>query len=217
MKRQAGFSLLEVLAALALLAILLLGVYAGIRSATLSVQRGQTAIERLDAVRGAREFLRRELAAAQALPWKLDDRQVPVVFTGSDTEIRFVAPLPGYLNKLAPQVQIIRVVDNHDGGHRLEVLFAPVPLSPQALRPGAPEVLLERVKSVRFEFASARAGEGWADHWDNTVALPAAVRITVIPEDGEAAWPALVVAPRQSAGGVNVRSAGRTLMPDHAP
>ena len=38
MKRAAGFTLLEVLAALVLLALLLVGVYSGIRTATHSVR-----------------------------------------------------------------------------------------------------------------------------------------------------------------------------------
>ena len=46
MKRQRGFTLLEVLGALALLALLLVGVYAGVRSAIHGVRSGSAAIAR---------------------------------------------------------------------------------------------------------------------------------------------------------------------------
>ena len=47
MKRVAGFTLLEVLASLVLLALLLIGVYSGLRTATRSVRSGTAGIERI--------------------------------------------------------------------------------------------------------------------------------------------------------------------------
>jgi type II secretory pathway component PulJ len=101
-----------VLGALALLALLLLGVYSGIRTATQSVQAGGAAIERLDRIRSAQEFLRRELAQAMAQPIGRDDRGDALYFKGTPHELSFVAPLPGYLGKLGPQVQTLALVDN---------------------------------------------------------------------------------------------------------
>ena len=57
-----GFTLLEVLGALALFAILLLGVYSGVRTATHTVHSGEASIQRMDEVRSAQQFLRREIA-----------------------------------------------------------------------------------------------------------------------------------------------------------
>jgi general secretion pathway protein J len=68
MKTSAGFTLLEVLASLVLLALLLVGVYSGIRTATHSVRSGTATIERMDQVRSAQQFLRRELAQSLAQP-----------------------------------------------------------------------------------------------------------------------------------------------------
>ncbi len=84
MKRAAGFTLIEVLGAMALLALLLLGVYSGIRTATHTVQVGTAKIEQLDEVRSAQQFLRRELAQAMAQAIAHDDNGNNIYFVGSE-------------------------------------------------------------------------------------------------------------------------------------
>jgi general secretion pathway protein J len=205
-----GFSLMEVLAALALLAILLLGVYSGVRSTTLSVGHGSAVIARLDEVRGAREFLRRQLSSATALPWKISDENVPVVFEGDGTHVRFVSTLPGYLGKLGPQVIEIALADDDDGGQGLEAHLSPRPGSQLTVAAGAQDVLLPHVRSLRVRYAR-RGSPTWQDRWNEPMVLPGAVEISVVPEEGSDAWPPLVVAPRQDPDAVDVRSAARRL------
>ena len=59
--RSAGFSLLEVLLAITLLAVLLAGAMGGIRAATRAMHSGEQNIERTNRLRVAQEFIRREL------------------------------------------------------------------------------------------------------------------------------------------------------------
>lgn len=181
MKRSAGFSLMEVLAALALLALLLVGVYSGIRTATHSVRSGSASIERLDQIRSAQQFLRRELAQAMAQPIARDDKGDAIYFKGSAHEMQYVAPLPGYLGKLGPQLQTLRLVDNGKGGQRLELSFAPLPTGDQPAAPTAkPEILLDNVRQGGFGYrgldAQGQAG-GWQGGWDDGRRLPSLVRI----------------------------------------
>jgi general secretion pathway protein J len=208
--RARGFSLLEVLAALALLAILLLGVYSGVRSTTLSVSRGSANVARLDEIRAAREFLRRELASATALPWKLDGQGKPVAFEGDGKTFRFVSVLPGYLGKLGPQVIALKPVIDPVGGDNLAVTLAPLPLTHAPMLAATEETLLAHVRSVRFRYLR-RGATAWQDRWTDTAALPAAVEIVVVPAEGDGAWPPLVVAPRQDPHAVNTLGASRSL------
>lgn len=210
MKITRGFSLMEVLAALALLAILLIGVYSGVRSTTLSVSHGSSVIARLDEVRGAREFLRRQLSSATALPWKLRSENVPVVFEGEGRYLRFVSTLPGYLGRLGPQVIEIALADDENDSHALEARLAPLPGTQSNVTTDAQEVLLSRVRSFRVRYAP-RGTSAWQDDWKDSMALPGAVEITVVPEEGSDAWPPLVVVPRQDPDAVNVRAAARSL------
>src|SRR6185312_8312469 len=145
--RAAGFTLLEVLGALALLALLLMGVYGGVRSAIHGVRSGSAAIARVDQIGSAQRFLRGELAQALAQPIARTDNGRPIYFAGSAHEMRYVAPLPGYLGKLGPQLQVLKLVDDGKGGQRLELRLALLPPDGQPPKPlGEPQVLLDHIK-----------------------------------------------------------------------
>jgi general secretion pathway protein J len=189
-----GFTLLEVLGALALFAILLLGVYSGVRTATHTVHSGEASIQRMDEVRSAQQFLRREIAQARAVPLERTAQGDPLYFKGDAHELRFVAPLPGYLGKLGPQLQRLKLVPNGDGTSRLEASFAVMPpdgTAPKSL--GDPEVLVDRVRDGKFSYRApdSRDQQGqWSDHWDDTRAMPRIVRVA-LELDGTTTWPLL--------------------------
>ena len=193
-KRAAGFTLLEILAALVLLALLLLGVYSGIASASRSVRSGTAAIERMDQLRAAQQFLRRELAQSLAAPISRTDRGEPVYFQGDAHEMRYVAPLPGYLGKLGPQLQQLQLVDDGAGGLRLELRLALLPPDggpPQAL--GEPQVLFDHIRAGGFHYLGTDADGSalpWAGEWTADRSLPQVVRIELQPLD-HASWPRL--------------------------
>jgi len=195
-KRAAGFTLLEVLAALVLLALLLVGVYSGIRTAAHSVRSGTASIERLDQIRSTQQFLRRELAQSLAQPIGHTDQGEPIFFVGTAHEMRYVAPLPGYLGKLGPQLQRLQLVDDGHEGLRLElslVLLPPDGKPPQPL--GEPQVLLDHIRDGGFNYRGidARgAAVPWAPTWADGRLLPQLVSITLRSRDG-ADWPQLDV------------------------
>lgn len=186
--------MLEVLGALALFSLLLLGVYSGVRTATHTVRSGEATIQRVDQMRSAQQFLRRELAQARAVPLAHTDKGDPVFFQGDAHELRFVAPLPGYLGRLGPQLQQLKLIANGDGTSRLEASFALMPpdgTAPKAL--GEPQVLVDRVRDGSFSYRAPdgadRPGD-WRGTWDDTRALPRIVRIA-LQLDGTTTWPQL--------------------------
>jgi general secretion pathway protein J len=195
-KRAAGFTLLEVLAALVLLALLLVGVYSGIRTATHSVRSGTAAIERIDQVRSAQQFLRRELAQSMAQPIGRSEHGEPIYFEGSAREMRYVAPLPGYLGKLGPQLQRLQLVDDGHGGLRLELSLALLPPDGRPPQPlGEPQVLLDHIKAGGFHYRGVdRQGTAlpWSPAWADGRLLPQLVRVELqVP--GTVDWPQLDV------------------------
>ncbi|NII75093.1 general secretion pathway protein J [Dyella sp. SG562] len=174
-----GFSLLEVLSALALLSLLLLGVFYGIRTATRLVNTGSAALERNDEARSLQQFLRRDLMQARALPWKLDAKGDGVVFEGEPRSMRFVAPLPGYLDRAGPQLQALALVDDGKGALKLELGSAPL-TSGGAGAAFEPESLAEGVRGGRFRYYG-RDREGaeasWRDRWNVAGRTPELVTI----------------------------------------
>ncbi len=201
MKRAQGFTLLEVLASMVLLALLLLGVYSGIRTATHSVRSGTAAIERIDQVRSAQQFLRRELAQSLTQPISLTDKGEPIYFVGSAHDMRYVAPLPGYLGKLGPQLQRLKLVDDGHAGMRLELSLALLPPDGGPTRPlGEPQVLLDHIREGSFNYRGTDTrGESvpWSTTWSDGRLLPQLVRID-LHTDEQIGWPTLEVPLRVS-------------------
>ncbi len=191
-----GFTLLEVLASLTLLALLMVGVYSGIRTATHTARAGSAMIERSDQIRAAQQFIRRELQQAMAQPLAHTERGAPVVFVGGAHEMRYVAPLPGYLGRFGAQLQRLQLVDDDAGGLRLELSLALLPpdgRAPQAL--GEPQVLLDHIRAGEFTYAgrdSRGAAVEWTPTWPDGQQLPALVRVN-LRTDGRPAWPRLAV------------------------
>ena len=197
-----GFTLLEVLASLVLLALLMVGVYSGIRTASVSARAGSAVIERSDQIRAAQQFLRRELMQALAQPLAYTPRREPLVFAGSAREMRYIAPLPGYLGRLGPQLQRLQLVDDGAGGLRLELSLALLPPDGSAPQPlGDGQVLLDHIREGSFSYAGVDAqGKpvAWTDTWAEGRQLPRLVRVT-LRAAGSPAWPRLEVPIRTSA------------------
>lgn len=191
-----GFTLLEVLASLALLALLMVGVYSGIRTATVSVRAGTALIERSDQMRSAQQFLRRELAQSLSQPIGRTAQGQAVVFVGAPREMRYLALLPGYLGRLGPQLQRLQLVDDGAGGLRLELSLALLPPDgrpPQAL--GEPQVLVDHIVAGSFSYAGvdgSGAALDWSQTWTDGRQLPRLVRVA-LRMGGTESWPQLEV------------------------
>jgi general secretion pathway protein J len=186
---------MEVLAALALLTIVLLGVYSGISTASRIVRSGDQAIERMDEIRSAQTFLRSELAQALAVPFDETDDGDPIVFSGTSRTLRYVAPMPGYLSKLGPQLQTVSLVDDGRQSYRLEVTLAMLPPDGGAPQPiGEPEVLLRGIRKGSISYRGMddqnRPGD-WQDSWDDGRRTPSLVRIE-LDVGGNVTFPTLV-------------------------
>lgn len=204
-QRMHGFTLLELLAALALMALLMLGVWAGIRTAAHTVHHGRAQVDHLDQVRGAEHFLRRNFSQATPIPWARRADGRAVVFTGNDHQMRFVAPLPGFLGRMGPQLQVLELVPDDHGGWRLQVTFSLLPPDGSKPKPlGKPEVLLTGIRQGRFVYRGfdlRRQDLGWQPSWSRPGHMPSLVRIQLQLDHGT--WPTITAPLRVDAGAVN--------------
>ncbi len=195
-----GFTLLEVLLATTLLALIMALAWAGLRAGGQVAQRGSQAIEITNHLRAAQRFIRLQLRRMLPLPMETDDDNRPVLFIGEPERMKFVADMPGYLGQGGPQAQEIYVGRGRDGRKALYFNFHPLHLLDEDADPpvGEPVVLFAGIRRVRFEYRGVdEEGEldEWTDRWEDASLLPVMVAIRVEPADERQHWPDVEVVP----------------------
>lgn len=187
-----GFSLLEVLLAITLLAVLLAGAMSGITAATRAMHAGEQNIDRTNRMRVAQEFIRRELSRSLPLAFGQEHGSgANFVFQGEGDFMRFVAPMPGHLSRGGPYVQTLELARGRNG---LQLLFTHNMLNGydlDKLKPqdSEPVLLLDGIRRGKFEyrkFDDQNELEDWKDEWENPSMLPVMVRVELemTPESG---------------------------------
>ncbi len=201
MRRTGGFTLIELVAALTLFALLAAIAFGVMGSAIRAAGGGERLAESVERVRVAQEFVRRQLALALPLAFASDPTTgAPVIFEGGEREVRFVAQMPGHLGEGGPRQQMIALERD---GRFLALVFRHLPLHPaeeeSRIEDVEPVVLLAGIREGRFRYraldGAAEPGE-WRDRWEETAQPPVWVglELELATQEHRAAWPDLVVA-----------------------
>ncbi|HUD43827.1 MAG TPA: prepilin-type N-terminal cleavage/methylation domain-containing protein [Dokdonella sp.] len=194
--RARGFTLIEVMLATMLLGLLLAGTYGAIRTTVKAMQSGESAVDTINRIRVAQEFIRRQISRGMPLGFDRDDSTgVNFVFEGKRDFMRFVAPMPGYLSKGGPYVQTLELA-NVRGGK--ELVFTHAMLNGFDLRQLReadlePVMLVDRIRGGRFEYRGfdeeGNLGD-WQDDWEDPSLTPVMVRIRLeMADDSQAVFP----------------------------
>ncbi len=188
--------------------------YQGLRTGAHTTAQGEAAIERVNRLRLAQEFLRSQLARALPMAIEQDEQLGTVVFEGGPEVMRFVAPMPGYLSFGGPYVQTLALARADGGGqklifdHRILQYGEDAERAPDPSAGRDPVELLAGIEEAEFSYL--QPGEDpddepeWVDEWRQLDTLPLLVRIRLeMHEDSRIHWPELVVAPRVEVVGRN--------------
>lgn len=208
MKRNLGFTLVELLLALSLMSMLLALAYGGLRSATRAADKGQTILEDSSRIRMAHQFVRKQISQAVPLVFSESENQDErMVFEGGPQAIRYVAPMPGYLGFGGLQVQELSLVRGKDG---LQLVLSHALLQEfqeENLYEREPILLMDKIDSGEFSFLGRdENGElsSWANTWDLPEALPLAVSLDIeFNEEVYIEWPLLHASVRIDSGAVS--------------
>ncbi|MBB5208695.1 prepilin-type N-terminal cleavage/methylation domain-containing protein [Chiayiivirga flava] len=199
--RQRGFTLLEILIAMTLLAMLMGLAVATLRAAVSATRSGERLITRTNETRTVHEFLRRQLSHAMALPFeRLEDSGENRMFVADGESMRFVAPMPGHLSRGGPHVQWL-ALGSDANGTTLEFDHAQLngydPEDPKAGNERPPVLLLDGMRDARFEYRTLdENGEltDWSDVWEDPQRLPIMVRLVAeFDPDDNRVWPTLEI------------------------
>lgn len=195
--RAAGFSLIEVMLAISLVALIMAAAYGGFQASVRATTSGEVLIEETNRLRITHQFVRTQLSQALALIIEEDETEGESIrFQGEAQRVRFVAPMPGYLSFGGSYVQQFSLERGPDG---LDLMFRFALLNgylPGDLDEGDPVILLEGLRGGGFFFLGLDEEDQqpvWADYWEHQSILPEAVGLNLdLARDNGLAWPELV-------------------------
>jgi general secretion pathway protein J len=191
MKRAAaaGFTLVEVVLAMALLATIMVLLYSGLTFVLRSWDAGDANGRRVADRRLGENFLRREMTELFPMRWK-DATAVKFAFEGEQDHLRFVSSRPAGLQQGGLSLVSLEVRDGEARRRHLMMRRAlpndeAVDFAP--LEKADPVLLIADVDSIQFSYFGAEsdfAEPNWSDSWPHKAQMPLLVRLRVKMTDG---------------------------------
>ena len=189
--RAGGFTLLEVVVALALLGLLLVmlgqGVLVGTRATAVHHRIVQAQLDIAPVEHALRQMIERMDPGVYPQP--------PAIL-GTARALAFTTELPDAATG-GMMVADVRL-DAAEGS--LLLWWTPHGRGVPFAAPPAPQrtVLLEHVAGLELDYAAKGAGAAWQAGW-NPPSLPGLVRMRLVPAQGTRAWPPIIARPLREA------------------
>lgn len=196
MRRQSGFTLLELVIAMTLMGLVLVMIYGGLRLGVRSWDISEQRTARLDEIRLVQGFIRRQLGQSVAV-FREDPRAGRVMaFVGEPQTIAWVTPLLTHLGLGGLYWVQLDVIETA-AGEGLRMRWRPFRPTEEGAGLGQMEetLLLEGVAEVHWSyFGTDEPGREpqWQERWPGIQQRPQLVRLTLTLAEGF--WPELVAA-----------------------
>jgi len=188
--RGAGFTLIELVIALALMGVMVLFMYSGLAFGLRGWDAADTNGRRTADRRIAENFLRREVAELFPMRWK-DPLVLRLAFEGKPDLLRFVSVRPAGISVTG--LSLVGVSAEQDTAKRTRnlVMRRASPGDEQKdfgpLAQGEATILFDDIDSVAFEYYGAEndfTDPSWVDAWEWPGRIPQLIRIRVRTADG---------------------------------
>jgi len=188
---QRGFTLIELVVAMALLGAMMVMLYSGLSFALRGWDSGEANGRRTADRRIGENFLRRELSELFPMRWK-DPMTLKLAFEGEAQRLRFVSSRPAGLTKGGLALVGLEVEGDAAGKARHLVMRRALP-DDEAKDFGPLEraeeraILIADVDSVTFSYFGAEndfSEPRWLDAWTYPGRVPSMVRIRMKSTDG---------------------------------
>lgn len=194
---QAGFTVVELLVAIALLGLVTAALFGSLRFGISAWGSGTAHADRNVEVLSIQNFLRRTVGDAYPLFLRDEHGQGQVDFDGEAERLSFLAPTPIALGS-AGRSRFEISIDRRSARTDMIIITRPeLSGDPSA---SVRRILIPEVRSLQFSyFGAARSDKvgRWHSEWREQTTLPSALAIQItFPERDQRVWPELVVAPR---------------------
>jgi len=177
-----GFTLLELIIALSIVAVLLVITFGGLRVGLAAWQRGEERAASLDHARSLVLLLERALAGTFPYSGTLaEGEQTRIIFDGQPDRLTFVTATALFPTKMP--IAFTAVSFSAEAG---ALTLRQQPLPNQGALDRLPPVLVDaKTTAVRFRYLG-REPEAWQEQWNTSEAraLPRAVEITLLTGAG---------------------------------
>ena len=202
--RSRGFTLIELMLALVLMAGISSILYGSLALAARSWDGGEAKVDHVSDMRSTLAYLRTQLAEQYPQRmWKTPEIQL--LFAGERDELRYSAVLPERVAGGGVYYFRLAVAKTGDKSQLVQERLIPDLTAAQEPEFRDPDrsVLAEDIAELSISYfgRDANAAEldapTWRDRWDDRQRLPLLVRVDVKPVKG-APWPTLLVEPRRA-------------------
>jgi len=186
--RSGGFTLLELLLAMAITAIIMVLIFGTMRIGIRAWERGDRDVDQQQRLRIALEMMTHQLSALTHIDgWSRSGQPVPL--DGTQHRIAFVSRTALDPTRQLGVVHVRYSIEPSVGGMDLQVIEAPLAMAFELPDVDAPATrsftLMRDMHDISFHyFGPSNAGQdpGWTDRWDASAAsegLPRAIRVQV--------------------------------------
>lgn len=190
--------------ALSLFALMSGVLFGTLRLAGRSTDAGDDKVQASSGMRLASDYLRTQLTAQH--PQRMRKiAEFPLLFGGSQDEIRYTAPLPARVGVGGMWYYKLSVAAVPGKERTALVLDRMIPeldsLNMPTFAQSERSVLADDIKSIRVSYygrdrsSTLDVPPTWRASWEDTQLLPALIQVEVTPRVGEP-WPPLLIAPR---------------------
>ncbi|TSD87831.1 prepilin-type N-terminal cleavage/methylation domain-containing protein [Mycobacterium sp. KBS0706] len=196
---QRGFTLLETIIAMVVLALVMVLLTGGLRFVTAGWDRGARAAEASETIALVQSTLRREAAAARRLTWQAQPGAKPAAtFWGDPDRVGLVVADPGFPSEPGLAIAFF-YVDVQPGESTLR--YSRARFDPRldgfADAKATDDLILSRGRvAYRFDYFGTVSGEQrprWVSPWPDLEAPPQLIRLRSRDAEGLAVWPDIVV------------------------
>jgi general secretion pathway protein J len=193
-----GFTLVELLVALTLMALVSVILFGGLRFGVRAWETGGARMEQAHRIEAVQNLLRRQISQARFLP-HASDTDATISFAGDGNSLTFIAPLPAHRGIAGPYLFNLRT-GGRAGQSDLTLTWSLY--WPELLTTGASgfedgTTLLEDVAEIELSYFGAPFPDQpaqWWNAWDLNDGQPQLVRMRVeFPPGDRRRWPDLIV------------------------
>lgn len=199
-RQQQGFTLIELIAAITLLAVLTTILMGSVRGAERSTSAANDAVERTEQYARTQAFLREHISGVLPMRWRREVSQ-PLKFNGKSSSLTYFAPVTSQIAEggvMWWQLAVAKSAQKSQLVLRRQAADPDEKLVPD-LSSAEPVVLADNIDTLSISYFdpgddplnNPDAGT-WVDSWDENARMPSIIAIRVT-EAGEKRWPDLYV------------------------